>query len=1179
MDYRNQDDEDDSNRSLSRTYGKSLEQHCPGHTFHTSATDMVVPDSNHQIDRQPAVFALYDETNDLMANGSWPMPGFQDPSLDSLPTAGLYSSFNPSIPSQPAFDKQWYHFEPQQLPVVERPLDPEQGSGSYFADTTPPAMGFLPLEAHTQHPLRDGSRMTELDQYLSELDPNTFFMSGFVNSGHSEAGSANSAQIGRPYNAYLPDDQISQSWMGPFNPSLVVDGTQVESANLGPQGMFPPAVALDNELSSDEASEDDACGGSLFECTGRNSRSRSSMEKEDIALLNLLIRLWGLKDPWAIMEPAFMSGAPRLTDYQYDGWLSRFVIWCRYEIGVIHGHTQCPSLQKALKAHHTASGNACRSPSPKSGPSLKSARVWFVPRQDKHMQQMMIMGYIQLRHARHARQVRDGGSQSYDLEFRDEFARIQFSALCLEVSGDLRANRVQPSEALRQVRNRSGRSFADVMALTVDSRDPLRTVKTSHMAQALHTLAGSSQAISACPALCSVLDGHEQPHLRRHRPWSDRQLHSPTTSTSSQNQQSQSLHPSTHLAPIAATKNLATKGSGWDMYQAIIIVDSDDEVDEPGPSRKRSITSANVGTAGGPWTGESDGVVEIDQEDFERSKRRRFGYEGDDDEVDKAVVGTKFELASNGTASQKMDEDEQDIRSDLATVSTSDVATSTLSQATRLEPVPCQIKPPSTSHIKSPSTSQTTTQIQTRPQSQPRLRLEPQLQFKNVPRLRLVVKGHAGGSSLSSSSVLNTKQDANGTGPQGDHSTQHDRSSVSDASAAPLVGKGKNRERESAKPVNEGGATVYDPSWDAKTRKAFVDKLLGGSAESQIVSIIERSAAQIRGEAERKRVAVDTAATHEQAVPVNGGGTEGRSAETIPVKPVPKEVSPVLETATLTIPSLEGRNGDYPLPTQGPMVPTQDIAVPPKGSAAMIVDSPTQASSSRSTPLSSVAMEMEVDEGDVTGRDEVNGMKDLLIKKNSEERDEQESTRVLRRRDGEAASADSPTTHVSEPVDGNTEIIRGPRPNAQGVYPKIERRALRFPDPTHLPQFIDISRHRHNAFQCIPATRMISLALMNSLAKLHRQSDSNVTFQMALGYAANGRMGDDTTPAYNPCPNSMLAPSSSVLLDLEGSESKYYPHPAGRDGWVRVPVEMKVQDKTIIKPCTPDGKPLRFILS
>jgi hypothetical protein len=56
----------------------------------------------------------------------------------------------------------------------------------------------------------------------------------------------------------------------------------------------------------------------------------------------------------------------------------------------------------------------------------------------------------------------------------------------------------------------------------------------------------------------------------------------------------------------------------------------------------------------------------------------------------------------------------------------------------------------------------------------------------------------------------------------------------------------------------------------------------------------------------------------------------------------------------------------------------------------------------------------------------------------------------------------------------------------------------------------------------------------------------------------------------------MLAPSSSVLLDLEGSESKYYPHPAGRDGWVRVPVEMKVQNKTIIKPCTPDGKPLRF---
>jgi hypothetical protein len=105
------------------------------------------------------------------------------------------------------------------------------------------------------------------------------------------------------------------------------------------------------------------------------------MEKEDIALLELLIRLWGLKDPWAIMEPAFMSSAIRLTDYQYGGWLSKFATWCRYEIGVIHGHTQCPSLQKALKAHQTASGNACRRPSRISGPSLKFARahVYAIP--------------------------------------------------------------------------------------------------------------------------------------------------------------------------------------------------------------------------------------------------------------------------------------------------------------------------------------------------------------------------------------------------------------------------------------------------------------------------------------------------------------------------------------------------------------------------------------------------------------------------------------------------------------------------------------------------------------------------------------------------------------------------------------------------------------------------------
>jgi hypothetical protein len=209
------------------------------------------------------------------------------------------------------------------------------------------------------------------DPVIDLPDPNTFISSVI----YDEARDASSAYTGRTHDAYLPDGQVSQSWTESSNPSLAVEGTQVEPAILDPHIEFPPTVTLDNKSLSDEASEDDVCGGSLFECTRRNGQSRSSMEREDIALLELLIRLWGLKDPWAIMEPAFMSGATRLTDYQYDGWLSRFATWCRYEIGVIHEHTQCPSLQKALKSHHTASGNACRRPSRKSGPSLESARV------------------------------------------------------------------------------------------------------------------------------------------------------------------------------------------------------------------------------------------------------------------------------------------------------------------------------------------------------------------------------------------------------------------------------------------------------------------------------------------------------------------------------------------------------------------------------------------------------------------------------------------------------------------------------------------------------------------------------------------------------------------------------------------------------------------------------------
>ena len=155
------------------------------------------------------------------------------------------------------------------------------------------------------------------------------------------------------------------------------------------------------------------------------------------------------------------------------------------------------------------------------------------------------------------------------------------------------------------------------------------------------------------------------------------------------------------------------------------------------------------------------------------------------------------------------------------------------------------------------------------------------------------------------------------------------------------------------------------------------------------------------------------------------------------------------------------------------------------------------------------------------------------------------------------------------------ETIRGPRPDAKGVWPTIERRPLRFPDPV-LSCFIDISRHRHNLPVCPPAQRMTSRALMTCLANQHRQSDSKVTFQMALGYAANGRMGDESLPACNMYPDSLTPSSSPALFSIESSERRYYPHPAGREGWIRVPVDLTIQDKTVVVPCAPDGKLLRF---
>jgi hypothetical protein len=565
MNYDQNHEYNDSNRSFLQTYGQTFEQPSPGN----SSLDiiMVIPRSDHCMSLQPDLFGLPDESGSVMAHDSWLRSSFQDPALNSSPTVGPYSSFNPPLRPEPSLenDKRWDHFETQQFPV-ECSSSHEQASGSHFDHAASAAMGFPAFEADTDHFSRITSQMTGLDhttQHLSEFYSYTFPMTRSMDSGsqrcevtpalpslndlgeqhqgnpalevhfpwcggelfscrktvhclvsafkqehhellkvilmrlgidletdqkwqilsakcsrdsaemeemiegkrdrkivsnflnhcvdiiyqrhmmlsprnpcnyflerdrhngvgvvwrgchgtidesyrrvqaivnrihgesaflgdpvldlpdpntfvssvmYNEARDASLAYTGRTHDAYLPDGQVSQSWTGPFNPSLVIDGIQVEPAILDPHIEFPPTVTLDNEPLSDEASEDDVCGGSLFECTRRNGQSRSSMEREDIALLELLIRFWGLKDPRAIMEPAFMSGATRLTDYQYDGWLSRFVTWCRYEIGVIHGHTQCPSLQKTLEAHHTASGNACRRPSRKSGPSLKFAR-------------------------------------------------------------------------------------------------------------------------------------------------------------------------------------------------------------------------------------------------------------------------------------------------------------------------------------------------------------------------------------------------------------------------------------------------------------------------------------------------------------------------------------------------------------------------------------------------------------------------------------------------------------------------------------------------------------------------------------------------------------------------------------------------------------------------------------
>jgi hypothetical protein len=67
---------------------------------------------------------------------------------------------------------------------------------------------------------------------------------------------------------------------GIIQPSLVIDATQIEPADVDPHGIFPPTVMLDNEPLSDGASKDDVCGGSRFVCTWRSSHSHPRMEMQ-----------------------------------------------------------------------------------------------------------------------------------------------------------------------------------------------------------------------------------------------------------------------------------------------------------------------------------------------------------------------------------------------------------------------------------------------------------------------------------------------------------------------------------------------------------------------------------------------------------------------------------------------------------------------------------------------------------------------------------------------------------------------------------------------------------------------------------------------------------------------------------------------------------------------------------
>lgn len=100
--------------------------------------------------------------------------------------------------------------------------------------------------------------------------------------------------------------------------------------------------------------EKKGCGGRLFKCSSNawQYRMTESLGKEHIALMEIFLKYWQLKDGWDILIQSFTyhnALISNLANQRHYPSIAAFISWIRYWIRLTHCDGMCPYFSQVLE--------------------------------------------------------------------------------------------------------------------------------------------------------------------------------------------------------------------------------------------------------------------------------------------------------------------------------------------------------------------------------------------------------------------------------------------------------------------------------------------------------------------------------------------------------------------------------------------------------------------------------------------------------------------------------------------------------------------------------------------------------------------------------------------------------------------------------------------------------------